>query len=95
MLICCAGFQPLRARKNADRAPTPFVDLDFGHKELPIVFENSYYFVQRAFYGQGREYLLLIDRDAGEADPGSYTKCMYRFFQNWYPRTIRPAWPSW
>ena len=37
-------------------------------------------------YGQGREYLLLIDRDAGEADPGSYTKCMYRFFQSWYPR---------
>lgn len=53
VLIFCAGFQPLRARKNADRAPTPFVDQDFGHKELPIVFENSYYFVQSAFYGQG------------------------------------------
>lgn len=29
---------------------------------------------------------MLIDRDAGEADPGSYTKCMYRFFQSLYPR---------
>ena len=50
------------------------------------MFENPYCFVQHAFCGQGREYLLLIDRDAGEADPGSYTKCMYRFFQSWYPR---------
>ena len=31
--------------------------------ELPIDF------VQGAFYGQGREYLLLTDRDAGEPDP--------------------------
>lgn len=53
VLIFCAGFQPLRVRKNADRVPTPFVNQDFGHKELPFVFENSYYFVQRAFYGQG------------------------------------------
>ena len=53
VLMFCAGFQALRARKNADRAPAPFVEQDFGHKELPIVFEKSYYFVQRAFYGQG------------------------------------------
>jgi hypothetical protein len=29
------------------------------HKELPIVLENSYYFVQRAFYGQGPGIPLL------------------------------------
>jgi hypothetical protein len=29
------------------------------HKELPVEFENSYYFVQRAFYGQGPGIPLL------------------------------------
>lgn len=70
VLVFCVGFQPMRAKKNPSRAATPFVDDDFGYKDLPIVFENSWYFVQRAFYGQGREYVLLIDREAAEADPG-------------------------
>ena len=86
MLIFCVGFQPMRAKKNPARAATPFVDDDFGYKNLPIVFENSWYFVQRAFYGQGREYVFLIDREAAEADPDWYTKSMYRFFLGWYPR---------
>ena len=86
VLIFCAGFQPLRAKKNPARAATPFVDEDFGHPNLPVVFENSWYFVQRVFYGQGREYVLLIDREAAEADPGWYTRCTQRFFEGWYPR---------
>lgn len=86
VLVFCVGFQPLRARKNPARAAVPFVDEDFGHRNLPIVFENSWYFVQRVFYGQGREYVLLIDRAAAEADPGWYTRCTQRFFEGWYPQ---------
>lgn len=86
VLIFCVGFQPLRAKKNPARAATPFVDDDFGYQNLPMVFENSWYFVQRAHYGQGREYVLLIDRAAAEADSGWYTKCTQRFFQGWYPQ---------
>jgi hypothetical protein len=85
VLIFCVGFQPMRARKNPARATVPFVDDDFGYKDLPMVFENSWYFVQRAHYGQGREYVLLIDREAAEADPGWYTKATQRLFQGWHP----------
>ena len=86
VLVFCLGYQPARARKNPPRAAVPFVDEDFGHPNLPVVFENSWYFVQRVFYGQGREYVLLIDREAAEADPGWYTRCTQRFFEAWYPR---------
>jgi hypothetical protein len=86
VLVFCVGFQPMRAKKNPALAAAPFVDDDFGYKNLPIVFENSWYFVQRAHYGQGREYILLIDRDAAEADPGWYTRCYQRFFECWYPK---------
>lgn len=86
VLMFCVGFQPLRSYKNPPRAAAPFVDLDYGHKDLPIVFENSWYSIQRAFYGKGREYALLIDEAAGNADPSWYTKGMYRFFRGWYPR---------
>jgi hypothetical protein len=86
VLALCVTFQPMRAQKNSGRAATAFVDDDFGHKDLPIVFENSWYFVQRAFYGQGREYALLIDREAADADPGWYTRCYQRFYECWYPK---------
>ena len=63
-------FQPVRAFKSPARPPAPFVDDDYGYKDLPIVFENAWYYQQRAWYGRGREYALLIDHDAAEADPG-------------------------
>jgi len=85
VLIFCAGFQPMRAKKNPPRAATPFAEIDFGYHDLPIVFENSWYFVQRVHYGQGRESMLFIDRDAAEADPGWYTKATQRLFQGWHP----------
>lgn len=86
ILLFCVTFQGLRAKKNPMRPAAPIVDMDYGHKDAPIVFENSWYFIQRVFYGQSRSYALLIDREAGEADPGWYTKGMYLFFQSWYPR---------
>jgi hypothetical protein len=86
VLMFCLIFQPVRAKKNPARVPAPFVDDDFGYKNLPMVFENSWYFVQRAFYGQDREYVLLIDREAADADPGWYTRCYQRFFEGWYPK---------
>lgn len=86
VLIFCLGYQPARARKNPPRPATAFVDADFGHKDLPMVFENSLDFLPRAHYGQGREYVLLIDRAAAEADSGWYTKSVQRFFQGWYPQ---------
>jgi hypothetical protein len=61
------------------------VDEDFGHKNLPIVFENSWYYLQRAWYGSGREYVMLIDHDAAEASPGWYTKNMEREFRAFSP----------
>jgi len=45
---------------------------------LPMVFENSWFYLQHAWYGHGREYVLLIDHDAAEADPGWYTKNIER-----------------
>jgi hypothetical protein len=83
----CLGFQDLRAYKNAERAPMPYVDDDYGYKDLPMVFENSWPFVHRAVYSNGqRQYVMVIDHDAAEADPGWYTKNMEREFKNFAPR---------
>ena len=81
----CTFFQPLRAWKNSPAAPAAFVDEDFGYKNLPIVFEDMYYYLPRAVYGQGRQYLMVTDEDAAKADPGWYTKCMDRYFRAYYP----------
>jgi hypothetical protein len=86
MVIFCLGYQPLRAKKNPPRPAVPFEDPDFGYSDLPIVFENSWYFIQRVVYAKGRRYMLVIDKDAGDADPFWYTANMERFFRHWYPR---------
>jgi hypothetical protein len=88
VLAFCLLFQPVRARKNPPRPVAPFEDAALGaaYDRLPLVFENSWYFLPRVFYGQGREYLLLIDHEAAQADPGWYTRCNERFYQAWYPR---------
>lgn len=83
------AFKPALAASRPARPPAPFVDVDYGHPNLPLVFENSWYWVPRVFYGRDREYLLFIDRDAAEADPFWYTKAMQRFFQGWHPRYHR------
>lgn len=85
VLVFCIGYQPARAKKNPGRPAAPFVDVDYGHRDLPLVFENSWYWVPRVFYGHDREYLLFIDRDAAEADPSWYTGNMQGFFQSWHP----------
>jgi hypothetical protein len=85
-LAVCTLFQPLRARKSPPLPAAPFTDEDFGHPNLPIVFENSYFYLQRAWYGREREYVMLIDQDAAEADPGWYTKNMAREFKPFSPR---------
>jgi len=93
----------MRARKLPSRPAAPFVDEDFGYKDLPIVFENSWYYLQRAWYGRGREYVMLIDHDAAEADPGWFTKNMEREFKAFSPRYDKlvvldfehlPDWPN-
>ena len=86
VLLFCLLFQPLRAWKNPARAASPFVEEDYGYKDLPIVFEDSWFYLPRAFYGRGREYLMLIDEDAGQADAGWYTNFMVRYFRNYYPK---------
>jgi hypothetical protein len=78
-------FQPLRGWKTPLRPAEPFADDDYGYKDLPMVFEDSWFFMPRAFYGKGRQYFLLTDHDAAEADPGYATKQMDRFFRAWYP----------
>jgi hypothetical protein len=85
VLAFCLLFQPLRSRKDPLLPATPFTDDDYGYKNLPMVFEDSWYYLPRAFYGKNRQYLLLTDHDAAEADPGWYTKNMDRFFRAWYP----------
>jgi len=103
VLVLCILFQPMRARKLPSRPAAPFVDEDFGYKDLPIVFENSWYYLQRAWYGRGREYVMLIDHDAAEADPGWFTKNMEREFKAFSPRYDKlvvldfehlPDWPN-
>ena len=81
----CLLFQPLRAWKNPGRPATPFVDNDFGHPNLPLVFEDSNDWLVRAYYGGRRDYYLLTDHEAAEADPGYFTKLMDRTFQSWHP----------
>jgi hypothetical protein len=103
ILLFCLIFQPMRAFKNPGRASSYFVDEDFGYPDLPIVFENSWYYLQRVWYGRGREYVMLIDHDAAEADPGWYTKNMEREFRHFSPRYGKavflrpeqlPEWPN-
>lgn len=86
VLLFCLIFQPMRAKKNPPRPASAYTDVDYGFKNLPMVFEGSWGFVHRVVYGEGRRYLLLIDRDAADASTGWYTKCMERFFQAWYPK---------
>jgi hypothetical protein len=85
VLAFCLLFQPVRAWKNAPRSDTPFADSDFGYKNLPIVFEDMYYYLPRAVYGSGRQYLMVTDEEAAKADPGWFTKCMDRYFRAYYP----------
>jgi len=85
-LAFCVIFQPMRARKNPSRPAAPFTDADFGYKNLPMVFENSWPYLQRAWYGSGREYAMVIDHDAAEADRGYYTKLMDRELRAFAPR---------
>jgi hypothetical protein len=103
ILAFCILFQPMRARKTPAPPAAPFTDDDYGYKNLPIVFENSWYYLQRAFYGHGRQYAMVIDHDAAEADPGWFTKNMEREFSAFYPhyhrtRILRyddlPDWPD-
>ena len=76
----CLIFQPLLAFKAAPLPAAAFTDQDFGHPNLPMVFEDSMDFLPRAYYGKGREYLLLIDHAAAEASAGYFTKQMERLF---------------
>jgi hypothetical protein len=101
--IGCLLFQPLRALQDA-RQLAPFVNLDFGHPNLPMVFEDSMDYLPRAHYGRGREYVMLIGREAAEADSGYFTKLEERLFSKFRPHyadKIRvlyfeelPAWPD-
>jgi hypothetical protein len=81
VLAFCIVFQPMRAHKCPSLPATPFVDADFGYTNLPIVFENNWPFFERVFYGHGRQYVLVVDHEAAEADPGWYTKSMERGFK--------------
>ena len=76
----CLIFQPLRASQDPQRPAAAFADQDFGHPNVPIAFEDSMDFLPRAYYGKGREYLLLIDPDAAAASTGYFTKQMDRLF---------------
>ncbi|HEX5220576.1 MAG TPA: hypothetical protein VFZ59_13480 [Verrucomicrobiae bacterium] len=84
-ILLCLLFQPLRALSDSPRPDHAFEDFDFGHPNLPIVFEDSMDYLVRAYYGQGREYALIIDRDAAEADPGYFTKLTERYFSKYRP----------
>ncbi len=86
VLVFCLLFQPMRAWKNAARAPTPFIDADYGYEKVPIVFENSWPYMKRAVYGRGREYLLYTDSNASKADPNWYTGFVEQYFKSYYPR---------
>lgn len=85
VLAFCLFFQPLRAWKEPARPAAPFSDTDFGYKDLPILFENSWPYFVRAVYGRGRQYMLLIDHEAAQADPGWYTKFIESCFEHYYP----------
>lgn len=102
-LIFCIAWQPLRAWTEPPKPLLPFTDADHGHTTLPIVFEDPMDFFPRAVYGTGREYALLLDRDAAAASDGYYTKLNFNYFSRWKPYhpeiAIRffdelPAWPD-
>jgi hypothetical protein len=80
ILVFCLAFQPLRAIQDPPKASAAFTDDDFGHPNIPIVCENSMDFLPRAYYGKGRDYILLIDHDAAEASDGYFTKQMERYY---------------
>jgi len=82
-------FQPMRAWKNPSLPVQPFVDAEFGDRHLPMVFENSFPYIKRAFYGRDREYMLLTDPEASKADPNWYTGFIMRYFDHYYPRYQR------
>ena len=103
ILVFCLGWQPLRAWKEPPKPATAFTDLDYGHPGLPIVFEDAMDFLPRFIYGRGRQYVLLLDAQAAEADPGYLTKLTERYYSRWrpgYPNIpVRyyeelPAWPD-
>ena len=83
--VFCLVFQSLRALRDGPRPARAFNDLDFGHPQLPMVFEDSMGYLIRAYYGRGREYAMIIDRDAAEADPGYFTKLEERYFSKFRP----------
>lgn len=80
MLGFCLSFQPLRAIHDSPRAAAAFTDEDFGHANVPIVFEDSMDFLPRAYYGKTRDYILLIDHEAAAASTGYFTMQMERLF---------------
>jgi len=102
VLGACIMWQPLRAWTEPPKGQ-PFHDYDYGHVSLPIVFEDPMDLLPRVIYGTGREYVLLLDREAAKADPNYYTKLTVNYFERWrsfYPN-IRvlyydelPAWPE-
>jgi len=79
----------MRAWKNAPRPAQAFVDATYGQENLPIVFENSWPYLPRAFYGRGRDYMLFTDANASQADPNWYTGFIERYFKSYYPRYQR------
>jgi hypothetical protein len=105
VLAFCVGFQPLRAVQDEPRSSAAFIDQDFGHPKLPMVFEDSMDYLTRAHYGHEREYVMLIDRDAAaQPDSGYFTKLEERYFSKFrahYADKLRvlyydelPAWPD-
>jgi hypothetical protein len=82
-------FQPMRAWKNPSRPAQPFIDAEFGDPNLPMVFENSFPYIKRAWYGRNREYMLFTDPEASKADPNWYTGFIMRYFDHYYPRYQR------
>jgi uncharacterized membrane protein len=82
VLVFCIVWQPLRARKEP-RQRLPFVDNDYGHSSMPIVFEEGMDFLPRFFYGSGRKYVLVLDEEAARADRGYYTKLTRNSFGRW------------
>jgi hypothetical protein len=82
-------FQPMRAWKNPPLPAQAFVDAEYGDQNVPMVFENSFPYLRRAYYGRDREYMLLTDPDASKADSHWYTGFVMRYFDHYYPRYQR------
>jgi hypothetical protein len=83
----CIIWQPLRAWTEPAKGQ-PFADSDYGYATLPIVFEDAMDLLPRAIYGKGRDYVLLLDREAAKADTNYYTKLTLNWFERW--RTFYP-----